>query len=339
MLEIAKLSTIYPQERKLKRARFDIKSIVITIIIINVIIFFIMQFRYFPVPERFLNNLVLKGKAGTAAAINRYGLFTTLFSLFPAMIRSNGWVWQFFTYMFLHGGLMHLFFNMYALLLFGRPLEERWGWKEFLSFYLVTGTCAGIVTFVWNMMSNPFIPTIGASGAIFGIILAFGLVFPEAVLLLFFIVPVKAKYATIIFGGINLIMLVTGARTGVAYFTHLTGLFFGYMYYLARIRGKQGGGKSKIRRRVKEAAHKKKIVVLSGKQERITQKAIEVKGKLERGGSLDPSEQSLLAFLRKAYDKSGNKMCAPEEFETKSPDCRNCVDYYACLYRWVIMVL
>jgi len=268
----------------LRRARFDIKSMVIAIIIINVVIFFLTQFRYFSVPEKFLINLVMRDKAGTAAAINRYGLFTTLFSLFPAMIRSNGWVWQFFTYMFLHGGLMHLFFNMYALLLFGRPLEERWGWKEFLSYYLVTGTCAGVVTFVWNMMGNPFIPTVGASGAIFGIILAFGLEFPEAVLLLFFIVPIKAKYATIIFGLINVIMLVTGARTGVGHFTHLAGLFFGYMYYLARIRGKQGRGKSYTRRRVREAAHKKKKVVLSGKQERILQKASEIKVKLERGG-------------------------------------------------------
>jgi membrane associated rhomboid family serine protease len=333
------LSTIYPQDKKLRRSRIDIKSIVIALIIINVVIYFVSQFRYFSIPESFLNNLSLKGKDHTIGAINIYGLFMTLFSLFPAMIRLNGWLWQFFTYMFLHGGLLHLFFNMYALLLFGRPLEDRWGWKEFLSFYLVTGTCAGIVTFFWNLVSNPFIPTVGASGAIFGVILAFGLEFPDAVLLLFFMIPMKAKYAALIFGGINLIMLVTGARTGVGHFTHLAGLFFGYIYFLVRIRGRQGRGKFKIRPRALNVAPKKKKVALSKKQERITQKAIQVKNKLEKGGSLEPSEEALLAFLRKAYDKSGNKMCGPDEFETGLPECMNCEDYYACLYRWVIMVL
>ena len=333
------LSTIYPQDEKLRRSRIDIKSIVIAIIIINVVIYFVTQFRYFSVPANFLNNLSLKGKTLTVRAINNYGLFTTLFSLFPNMITENGWLWQFFTYMFLHGGMLHLFFNMYALLLFGRPLEDRWGWKEFLSFYLVTGTCAGIVTFFWYLVSNPSIPTVGASGAIFGVILAFGLEFPDAVLLLFFIIPMRAKYAALIFGGIELIMLVTGARAGIGHFTHLAGIFFGYMYFLVRIRGRQGRGKFKIRPSAIKIAPKKKKSTLTKKQEKITQKAVQVKAKLEKGGSLEPSEQALLAFLRKAYDKSGNRMCGPDEFETELPECINCDDYYACLYRWVIMVL
>ena len=171
----------------MRRTRFDIKSIVITLIIINVVVYFITQFNYFPTPERLIGNLVLKGKPAIALAIKQHGLFISLFSLFPLLIKEMGWVWQFFTYLFLHGGIFHLFFNMYALLLFGRPLEERWGGKEFLAFYLATGIGAGIVTFFWHLFSNPFIPTIGASGAIFGLVLAFGLEFPETVLLLFFI--------------------------------------------------------------------------------------------------------------------------------------------------------
>jgi membrane associated rhomboid family serine protease len=150
--------------------RFDIKSIVVTLIIVNVIVFFISQINMFPLPERFLNTLVSKGKSHVAFALQRYGLFLSLFSLFPVMIRDMGWLWQFFSYMFLHGNFLHLFFNMYVLLLFGRPLEQRWGWKEFFVFYCATGVGAGVFTYFWNIFTSPLIPTIGASGAIFAVV-------------------------------------------------------------------------------------------------------------------------------------------------------------------------
>lgn len=323
----------------MRQFRFDIKSIVITLIITNVVIFFITQINYFPIPDRFLNNLVSNGKTVTALAMKRHGLFTTLFSLFPVMIVSNVWIWQFLTYMFLHGGFMHLFFNMFALLLFGRPLEQRWGWKEFLFFYLLTGTGAGIVTFFWNIARNPYIPTIGASGAIFGIILAFGLEFPETVLLLFFILPIKAKYAALIFGGIELFMIITGKMQGVGHFTHLAGLFFGYIYYVIRIRGKSRGRPLKIQSMVKEAVHKKRSMISEKKLERITQTALNIKEKLGQGASLTNSEEVFLSKLRKAYERSGNKICTAEEFDLTAPDCMRCDAFYACLYRYIIMVL
>jgi len=125
---------------------------------------------------------------------------------------------------------------MYALYLFGSPLEQKWGSGRFLVYYLLTGIGAGAVTFLWNNVRNPFIPTIGASGAIFGVMLAFGLEFPDTMLLLFFLLPVKAKYAAIIFGGIELIMLLTGSMQRIGHFTHLSGLFFGYVYYLLIIK-------------------------------------------------------------------------------------------------------
>jgi membrane associated rhomboid family serine protease len=323
-----------------RRTRIDIRSIVITLIIINVLMYLITRYGNFAMPDRFLNNLSLKNKYETRHLFQNFGPYITLLSLIPKMIVLNGWVWQIFTYMFLHGSWFHIFINMYVLFLFGRPLENQWGWKEFLSFYLITGTGAGIITFLWNLVRAPFVPTLGASGAIFGVILAFGMEFPESILLLFFIIPMKAKYAAFVFGVIELIPLLIGANTGIGHFTHLAGLFFGYIYYIVRIRGgRQRRGSFKIRRRAALKVPKKKIIVQSGRQQRIAQKAARVKAKLEKGAPLDPADESLLAFLRKAYDKSGNSMCGPDEFETDLPVCSNCEDYYACLYRWVIMVL
>jgi len=223
----------------LYRSRLSINNIVITLIIINVVIYLFTQFLYFPVPQNLISSMIQKGRVNAALSVRRYGLFLTLFSLFPIMIREMGWFWQIFTYMFLHGSLFHLFFNMYALYLFGIPLERRWGGKSFLLYYLVTGVGAGIVTFLWNLWQNPFIPTIGASGAIFGVMLAFGLEFPETILLLFFILPVKAKYAAIIFGGIELLMIITGSMQRIGHFTHLAGLGFGLIYYFLFLKSRR----------------------------------------------------------------------------------------------------
>ena len=120
----------------MRRRGLYVKSIVVGLVIVNVFIFLLTQFNTFQVPGRLLEYIARRGMPDLAYAARRYGLFISLFSLFPAMIRELGWVWQFVTYMFLHGSFFHIFFNMYALFLFGRPLEERWGWKEFLSFYL-----------------------------------------------------------------------------------------------------------------------------------------------------------------------------------------------------------
>lgn len=308
----------------MRRTAFNVRSIVIGLVIINVFIFFLTQFNTFPIPERLLDSLLLKGKTSLAYAVRRYGLFLSLFSLFPAMIREQGWLWQFFSYMFLHGSIFHLFFNMYALFLFGRPLEERWGWKEFLSFYLVTGIGAGIVTYFWNLARNPFIPTIGASGAIFGIVLAFGLEFPDTVLLLFFIIPVRAKYAALIFGGIELVMILTGTFQGIGHLTHLAGLLFGYLYYLFRIRG--------VRLKGRLLPKKKPRVSRNA----IIGKAVRLREKLSRGESLSRGETSFLNRLREAYRKNRNRICADVEFDINGEFCLRCDDFYACLYRFII---
>jgi len=318
------------------RSRIDIKSGVIFLVIINVIIFLFNTMIDIPVSYNLLENLIAKGKVVQVLAFKRYGLFTAIFSLFPALIKSNGWVWQMFTYMFLHGNFLHLFFNMYALYIFGKPVEERWGVKEFLFFYMFTGVGAGIITFLWNVVKNPFIPTIGASGAIFGVILAFGLEFPEAVLLLFFVIPVKAKYAAVIFGGIELLMIITGSMKGIGHFTHLAGLLFGYIYYVIRIKNRYRRRSFGVFKNIKGVFKDRTSLLSDHKKERENRKAIEIRDKIKNGVYLLESEKSFLAHLKESYKRENMEMCNIDEFNLEAEYCKNCDYYYACLYRYIL---
>jgi membrane associated rhomboid family serine protease len=320
------------------RRGYSIKSVVIGLIIINVVIFLLSEVIHIPIPRRLIASLTDKGNVTLASAFGRYGLFITLFSLFPILIRQFGWVWQVFTYMFLHGSFLHIFFNMYALLLFGRPLEQRWGKNRFLMFYLFTGVGAGIVTFIWHLFGNPYIPTIGASGAIFGIVLAFGLEFPDAVLLLFFLIPVRARYAAFIFGGIELIMIATGSMRGIGHFTHLAGLLFGYIYYVWRIKGRfpgQASGRG-IKARVKAVKARSRAVLSARAKERALNQAEQVKFKLDRNETLSPVDEKFLDKLREAYNVYGREMCSPDKFDPQATDCLKCDSLLACLYRYVL---
>ena len=159
--------------------------------------------------------------------------------------------WQPVTHMFMHGGFWHLFFNMYTLYFSGRVLEERWGAKKFLIFYFVTGIGAALVhTGVeWIQMHHwmgqvaegsmaaqakihalKMTPTVGASGAIYGVLMGFAMLYPDAILSLIFPpVSMKAKWFVLIFGGIELLTGITGVGGGIAHFAHLGGLIFGYL--------------------------------------------------------------------------------------------------------------
>lgn len=159
--------------------------------------------------------------------------------------------WQPVTHMFMHGGFWHLFFNMYTLYFFGRVLEERWGAKKFLIFYFVTGLGAALVhTGVEWLQMNTWMsqvaegsiaaqakihalkmtPTVGASGAIYGVLMGFAMLYPDAMLSLVFPpVSMKAKWFVLIFAGIELLTGVTGMGGGIAHFAHLGGLIFGYL--------------------------------------------------------------------------------------------------------------
>ena len=136
--------------------------------------------------------------------------------------------WQLVSYAFLHGGFNHLFFNMFAIWMFGLPVERMWGSRRFAEYYFVCVLGAGLIQLLVQYISGEVYPTIGASGAAFGLLLAYGIMWPNnKLLLIFFPVPIKAKWFVLIYGGVELIFGVTGAMPQVAHYAHLGGLFFG----------------------------------------------------------------------------------------------------------------
>lgn len=136
--------------------------------------------------------------------------------------------WQLVTYGFLHGGLGHVFFNMFALYMFGLPVERLWGTRRFIVYYFVCLVGAGIVQLVVTGLTGQVYPTIGASGAVFGLLLAFGMMYPNStIMLLIPPIPMKAKYFVVGYGLLTLFFGMTGTMSGVAHFAHLGGMFFG----------------------------------------------------------------------------------------------------------------
>lgn len=136
-------------------------------------------------------------------------------------------VWQLVTYMFMHGGFDHLFFNMFALWMFGYVLENFWGWKRFLIYYLVCGIGAGLL----NLLIPGWGLTVGASGAVYGILLAFGMMFPNERIYLYFLMPIKAKWFVIGYAAIELFEGLF-RMDGIAHFAHLGGMLFGLLLIL-----------------------------------------------------------------------------------------------------------
>ncbi len=142
--------------------------------------------------------------------------------------------WQIVTYGFLHGGWTHLFFNMFALWMFGGPLEATWGSRRFFNYYMICVIGAGLVqllvTSVVAQHGGPVYPTIGASGGVFGLLLAYGLLFPNVRLMLIFPpIPMRARTFVICYGLLELFLGVTGTQQGVAHFAHLGGMAFGFL--------------------------------------------------------------------------------------------------------------
>lgn len=139
--------------------------------------------------------------------------------------------WQLISYQFMHGGIGHLFWNMLALWMFGVELENLWGTRRFSQYYILSGMGAGLIQLAtFYLPEQQLAPTVGASGSIFGVLLAFGLTFPNRPIMMFPIFfPIPAKIFVMIYGGIDLIQGIFTPNSGVAHFAHLGGAFFGYM--------------------------------------------------------------------------------------------------------------
>jgi membrane associated rhomboid family serine protease len=144
----------------------------------------------------------------------------------PSLAFSKFWIWQLVTYAFLHGNGWHLFFNMFALWMFGPPLESIWGTKKFLLYYFICVLGAA----AFQSFLAPDVLVVGASGAIYGLLLAFGLLFPDSVMYLFFIFPVRAIQAVIFISLLTLVSAIGSGGSRVAHFAHLGGMLAGFLY-------------------------------------------------------------------------------------------------------------
>jgi membrane associated rhomboid family serine protease len=155
--------------------------------------------------------------------------------LVPAYVLGSGWVWQLATYMFLHGGLFHIVFNMLALWMFGAELERIWGTRYFLKFYFVTGIGAGALTVAFSLLPFGFAQqlqhsvVIGASGAVYGLLLGYAMYFPDRRIYMYFVFPIPTRTFVAIIGAIAFFSSLSDAG-GVANATHVGGLLVGYLY-------------------------------------------------------------------------------------------------------------
>ncbi len=149
----------------------------------------------------------------------------TNFALSPSDVIFRFKIWQLVSYMFLHGGFWHVFFNMFIFWMFGSELEREWGTKEFLKYYFITGIGAGLTVI---LLSNA--PTIGASGAVYGVMLAFALRFPDRMIYIWFLFPVKVKYFMAFLALISFFSTFGPYNDGIAHAAHLGGMVIGFFY-------------------------------------------------------------------------------------------------------------
>jgi membrane associated rhomboid family serine protease len=165
----------------------------------------------------FLLELVL----GNSGLISAFALWPVGPQFFP---------WQILTYAFLHGSVTHLLFNMFAVYMFGADMERVWGGKRYLTYYLACAVSAALTQLLVSSATGAYYPTLGASGAVFGLLLAFAHSFPHRrIMLLIPPVALPARLFVVLYGALELVLGVTGTQAGVAHFAHLGGLAGGFL--------------------------------------------------------------------------------------------------------------
>jgi membrane associated rhomboid family serine protease len=193
------------------------------------------SFSFGPGPMSTALKAIIAANVAMFLAQSFVPVLTELLGLQPRLVM-HGCIWQLANYMFLHGGLFHILFNMLALWMFGTELERVWGTRYFLKFYFVTGIGAGILTVVVSFLPFEFTRplygsnVIGASGAIYGLLLAYGLYFPDRRIYMYFVFPIPARIFVLIMGAIAFYSSLGGTGGGVANATHLGGLLVGYVF-------------------------------------------------------------------------------------------------------------
>lgn len=193
------------------------------------------SFSFGPGPLSTALKALIAANVVMFVAQNVFPVLTDVLGLRPAFVLRDLWVWQLATYMFLHGGIFHIAFNMLALWMFGAELERVWGTRYFLKFYFVTGIGAALLTVLFSLVPFAFAQqlqdanVIGASGAIYGLLLAYALHFPDRPIYMYFVFPIPARIFVAIIGAIAFFSSMSEA-SGVANATHLGGLLVAYLF-------------------------------------------------------------------------------------------------------------
>ncbi|MBF9015360.1 MULTISPECIES: rhomboid family intramembrane serine protease [unclassified Oceanispirochaeta] len=191
-----------------------------------------------PFPYTFNNiSLILIGINITVYFLTMMSPRLTVYlSLNPVLFFRDHFYWTALTYMFVHGSMNHILFNMLGLFFFGPQLEERMGSWEFLTYYLATGLLAGLMSLgVYFLTGSTNVFLMGASGALFAILLAFAVYFPFSKIYLFGIIPMQTTVMVSLYAGIEIFSLLFGGRGNIAHGTHLLGLLIGYLYFMIRL--------------------------------------------------------------------------------------------------------
>ena len=196
-----------------------------------------LSYTFGPGPVSPAIKLLIAANVAVFAASLLWPVVRVYLGLIPAAVIEQLWIWQPVTYMFVHGGLSHIVFNMLALWMFGTELERLWGTSYFLKYYFATGLGAAAATILLSLTPSGFgyhADTLGASGAIYGLLLAFGLLFPNRPIYLYLLFPIPAKYFVMILGGISFFLSITDSGGGIAHIAHLGGLVAGYLILRGR---------------------------------------------------------------------------------------------------------
>ncbi len=198
-----------------KKFKYTYSNAVSYLILINIIVYMLINY--------------------TSIRINNLSLVWYL-GLVPGCV-NMGWVWQFFTYMFVHTSFTHLLFNMLGLYMFGRILERELGTREFLLFYFVCGALGGVISYVFYLLQGTYmVIVVGASGSLYAMLLLTAVFFPNARILLFFFIPMRIPYAVMLYIAIELFDQVFGLNGGVAHLIHLSSIVVAWIYCLVRFR-------------------------------------------------------------------------------------------------------
>lgn len=163
--------------------------------------------------------------------------FTWALSLNVRDVLVRAQVWGFVSYMFTHGSIQHILFNMIGLFFFGTAVEKRMGTREFLAFYLGTGFLAGLLSFVFYYLGGAFhVQLLGASGVVYAILFAYAVFFPDSRIYIWGILPIRAPLLVLIYTAVTVYSMLFGRADGIAHLTHLAGFIFAWLWFVIRFR-------------------------------------------------------------------------------------------------------